>query len=69
MRLKKGSQASVIIESLTESLGLDYELIVSKDWGQASPDGSGNPMGTLFMLAAFFAILYFLLIRPQRQQW
>ncbi len=25
-------------------------------------------MGTLFMLAAFFAILYFLLIRPQRQQ-
>ncbi len=33
-----------------------------------SPDGAGNPMGTLFMLAAFFAILYFLLIRPQRQQ-
>jgi len=33
----------------------------------ASPDG-GNPMGTLFMLGAFFAILYFLLIRPQRQQ-
>lgn len=34
----------------------------------ASPDGGANPMGTLFMLAAFFAILYFLLIRPQRQQ-
>ena len=34
----------------------------------ASPDGTANPMGTLFMLAAFFAILYFLLIRPQRQQ-
>jgi len=31
-------------------------------------DGGGNPMGTLFMLGAFFAILYFLLIRPQRQQ-
>ncbi|UCG75026.1 MAG: preprotein translocase subunit YajC [Gemmatimonadota bacterium] len=34
----------------------------------ASPEGGANPMGTLFMLAAFFAILYFLLIRPQRQQ-
>jgi preprotein translocase subunit YajC len=31
-------------------------------------DGSANPTGTLFLLAAFFAILYFLLIRPQRQQ-
>jgi preprotein translocase subunit YajC len=33
-----------------------------------SADGSANPTDTLFMLAAFFAILYFLLIRPQRQQ-
>lgn len=34
----------------------------------ATADGSANPMATLFMLAAFFGILYFLLIRPQRQQ-
>jgi preprotein translocase subunit YajC len=42
--------------------------VIANVWIMASPDGSGNPMGTLFMLAAFFAILYFLLIRPQRQQ-
>ena len=42
--------------------------MIANVWIMASPDGGGNPMGTLFMLAAFFAILYFLLIRPQRQQ-
>lgn len=42
--------------------------MIANLWTMASPDGSANPMGTLFMLAAFFAILYFLLIRPQRQQ-
>ncbi|MDT8436723.1 MAG: preprotein translocase subunit YajC [Gemmatimonadota bacterium] len=33
----------------------------------ATPQG-GNPFGMLFMFAAIFAIFYFLLIRPQRQQ-
>lgn len=28
----------------------------------------GSPFGMLFMFAAIFAIFYFLLIRPQRQQ-
>jgi preprotein translocase subunit YajC len=42
--------------------------VIANVWIMTSPDGGGNPMGTLFMLAAFFAILYFLLIRPQRQQ-
>ena len=28
----------------------------------------GNPGATMFMFAAIFAIFYFLLIRPQRQQ-
>lgn len=42
--------------------------MIANLWTMASPDGGANPMGTLFMLAAFFAILYFLLIRPQRQQ-
>ncbi len=30
--------------------------------------GSGNPTSTLFLLAATFAIMYFLMIRPQRRQ-
>ena len=34
---------------------------------QGSPQG-GSPFGMLFMFAAIFAIFYFLLIRPQRQQ-
>ncbi|MEE8594399.1 MAG: preprotein translocase subunit YajC [Gemmatimonadota bacterium] len=42
--------------------------MIANVWIMTSSDGGGNPMGTLFMLAAFFAILYFLLIRPQRQQ-
>jgi preprotein translocase subunit YajC len=34
---------------------------------QGSPQG-GSPFAMLFMFAAIFAIFYFLLIRPQRQQ-
>jgi len=34
---------------------------------QGAPQGS-SPFGMLFMFAAIFAIFYFLLIRPQRQQ-
>jgi preprotein translocase subunit YajC len=34
---------------------------------QGAPQG-GSPYGMLFMFAAIFAIFYFLLIRPQRQQ-
>lgn len=34
----------------------------------ASPEGGANPAGTLFMLAGFVAIFYFLFIRPQRKQ-
>lgn len=34
---------------------------------QGAPQG-GSPFGMLFMFAAIFAIFYFLLIRPQRQQ-
>lgn len=35
-----------------------------------APSGAqgGNPGATMFMFAAIFAIFYFLLIRPQRQQ-
>lgn len=33
-----------------------------------SPEGGANPAGTLFMLAGFIAIFYFLFIRPQRKQ-
>ena len=35
-----------------------------------APSGGqgGNPGATMFMFAAIFAIFYFLLIRPQRQQ-
>ncbi|MFQ5889401.1 MAG: preprotein translocase subunit YajC [Gemmatimonadota bacterium] len=31
-------------------------------------EGGANPFATLFMFGAIFAIFYFLLIRPQRQQ-
>lgn len=36
---------------------------------QGAPSGgSGSPFGMLFMFGAIFLIMYFLLIRPQRQQ-
>lgn len=35
---------------------------------QGAPQGGANPYGTIFMFVALFAILYFLIIRPQRQQ-
>lgn len=31
-------------------------------------EGGANPAGTLFMMAGFIAIFYFLFIRPQRKQ-
>jgi preprotein translocase subunit YajC len=34
----------------------------------ASAEGGANPAGTLFMMAGFIAIFYFLFIRPQRKQ-
>lgn len=33
-----------------------------------SPEGGGNPIASLVMLAGIFAIFYFLFIRPQRKQ-
>lgn len=34
----------------------------------APTEGGANPAGTLFMMAGFIAIFYFLFIRPQRRQ-
>ena len=34
---------------------------------EGAPQGQ-SPFGMLFMFAAIFAIFYFLLIRPQKQQ-
>ena len=34
----------------------------------APTEGGANPAGTLFMMAGFIAIFYFLFIRPQRKQ-
>jgi preprotein translocase subunit YajC len=34
----------------------------------APTEGGANPAGTLFMMAGFVAIFYFLFIRPQRRQ-
>lgn len=34
----------------------------------APAEGGANPAGTLFMMAGFIAIFYFLFIRPQRKQ-
>jgi preprotein translocase subunit YajC len=34
----------------------------------APGEGGANPAGTLFMMAGFIAIFYFLFIRPQRRQ-
>ena len=49
-RLKAGTHISVIVESLAERLGLDYELVVAEEWGQALPDGSGKFDGVIGLL-------------------
>ena len=34
----------------------------------AQGQGGGNPMSLIFMIVAIFAVMYFLMIRPQQRQ-
>ncbi len=36
--------------------------------GAAQGQGGGNPMSLIFMIIAIFAVMYFLMIRPQQRQ-
>jgi preprotein translocase subunit YajC len=36
--------------------------------GPAQGQGGGNPMSLIFMIIAIFAVMYFLMIRPQQRQ-
>jgi len=36
--------------------------------GSAQGQGGGNPMSLIFMIIAIFAVMYFLMIRPQQRQ-
>jgi len=36
--------------------------------GSATGQGGGNPMSLIFMIIAIFAVMYFLMIRPQQRQ-
>ncbi|MFQ6021330.1 MAG: preprotein translocase subunit YajC [Acidiferrobacterales bacterium] len=44
-------------------------LLLSEAWAQqGGPGGAGSPYTLLFWMVLFFAIMYFMLIRPQQKR-
>lgn len=44
-------------------------MLISEAWAQAAPAGAaGGGMESIFLIVAMFAVLYFLMIRPQMKR-
>ena len=43
-------------------------MIISPAYAQAAPAGGGGDMSFIIMMVAMFAIMYFLIIRPQMKR-
>ena len=43
-------------------------MLVKDAWAQAAPGGAGGGMESIFLIVAMFAVLYFLMIRPQMKR-
>ena len=43
-------------------------MLVAEAWAQAAPAGAGGGMESIFLIVAMFAVLYFLMIRPQMKR-
>lgn len=43
-------------------------MLVSEAWAQAPSAGPGGGMESIFLIVAMFAVLYFLMIRPQMKR-
>jgi preprotein translocase subunit YajC len=43
-------------------------MMVKEAWAQAAPGGAGGGMESIFLIVAMFAVLYFLMIRPQMKR-
>jgi preprotein translocase subunit YajC len=44
------------------------DFFISNAWAQGAPAGAQSPLSPLIMLAVFFAIFYFIAIRPQMKR-
>jgi preprotein translocase subunit YajC len=44
------------------------DLIISPAAAQAAPAAQGNPMSLIIMMVLFFAVFYFMAIRPQMKR-
>ena len=42
--------------------------MISEAWAQAPAAGAGGGMESIFLIVAMFAVLYFLMIRPQMKR-
>ena len=42
--------------------------MISQAWAQAAGGGAGDGMQSIFLIIAMFAVLYFLMIRPQMKR-
>jgi len=43
-------------------------MFVKEAWAQAPAGGGGSGMESIFLIVAMFAVLYFLMIRPQMKR-
>ena len=43
-------------------------MLISEAWAQAAAGGAGGGMESIFLIVAMFAVLYFLMIRPQMKR-
>ena len=43
-------------------------MLVSEAWAQAGGGGAGGGFESMFLIIAMFAVLYFLMIRPQMKR-
>ena len=43
-------------------------MFVNEAWAQAAPGAAGGGFESIFLIVAMFAVLYFLMIRPQMKR-
>ena len=43
-------------------------MFISEAWAQAAPGATGGGFESIFLIVAMFAVLYFLMIRPQMKR-
>ena len=43
-------------------------MLINEAWAQAPGGGAGGGMESIFLIVAMFAVLYFLMIRPQMKR-